>query len=145
MRYLLLAILTCSVISHVLMAKPSTLQSLGDLHWQHRLIIITVNSEKQWHQLKQNVQYHGQDIEARKLLFLVNKERQTHVLSASGQYIPSPSLNSELAALSKLHPNKVLLIGLDGGIKKQYESRSFDLQKAFAEIDLMPMRRWEIE
>jgi hypothetical protein len=39
----------------------------------------------------------------------------------------------------------VMLVGLDGGIKSRYVADTFTLEQAFNEIDLMPMRRLEIQ
>lgn len=57
--------------------------------------------------------------------------------------IHSITTESELSSIQqRLRGRKIILIGLDGGIKAGYDH--FDLKEIFKEIDGMPMRRAEL-
>jgi hypothetical protein len=130
--------------------KVSTQQSMHNYKWKHRLLITTVTSDTELNQLQDEVRYHNRDISARKILVVVHLKNKTYVIDASAPDTSSKKLASDLLskeAITLLSENQgmVMLLGLDGGIKSRYVADTFTLEQAFKEIDLMPMRRLEIQ
>jgi hypothetical protein len=139
--------LTFSTIAEV---KVSTQLSMHDYKWKHRLLITTVTSDTELNQLQDEVQYHNRDINARKIIVVVHLQNKTYIIDASAPDTSSKKLASDLLskeAITLLSENQgmVMLLGLDGGIKSRYVADTFTLEQAFNEIDLMPMRRLEIQ
>jgi hypothetical protein len=139
--------LTFSAMAEV---KVSTQQSMHDYKWKHRLLITTVTSDTELNQLQDEVQYHNRDINARKIIVVVHLQNKTYIIDASAPDTSSKKLASDLLskeAITLLSENQgmVMLVGLDGGIKSRYVADTFTLEQAFNEIDLMPMRRLEIQ
>jgi hypothetical protein len=139
--------LTFSAMAEV---KVSTQQSMHDYKWKHRLLITTVTSDTELNQLQDEVQYHNRDINARKIIVVVHLQNKTYIIDASAPDTSSKKLASDLLskeAITLLSENQgmVMLLGLDGGIKSRYVADTFTLEQAFKEIDLMPMRRLEIQ
>lgn len=139
--------LTFSAMAEV---KVSTQQSMHDYKWKHRLLITTVTSDTELNQLQDEVQYHNRDINARKIIVVVHLQNKTYIIDASAPDTSSKKLASDLLskeAITLLSENQgmVMLVGLDGGIKSRYVADTFTLEQAFKEIDLMPMRRLEIQ
>jgi hypothetical protein len=139
--------LTFSAMAEV---KVSTQQSMHDYKWKHRLLITTVTSDTELNQLQDEVQYHNRDINARKIIVVVHLQNKTYIIDASAPDTSSKKLASDLLskeAITLLSENQgmVMLLGLDGGIKSRYVADTFTLEQAFNEIDLMPMRRLEIQ
>jgi hypothetical protein len=139
--------LTFSAMAEV---KVSTQQSMHDYKWKHRLLITTVTSDTELNQLQDEVQYHNRDINARKIIVVDHLQNKTYIIDASAPDTSSKKLASDLLskeAITLLSENQgmVMLVGLDGGIKSRYVADTFTLEQAFKEIDLMPMRRLEIQ
>jgi hypothetical protein len=120
-------------------------QSLAEFKWQHRLLITQVDSEMELIKLQDKILHHSNDFNARKLLLLVHIKDQTFILNTTTQQMASDSLHKEILITLKQNPNKSLLIGLDGGIKNHYPTKTFTAELAFDDIDLMPMRQAEID
>lgn len=98
-----------------------------DYRWKNRLVIVdTSKDEAVYKSQKLEFDKDPAGIEERKLLL---KKSTGIELSAS--------------VLQKLHDHKVLLIGLDGGVKIE-SAEVFALEELFEIIDGMPMRRAEI-
>ena len=74
-------------------------------------------------------------------MWLVRVKNKTWVFNISTFKTASPQLNAEVLTTTEQNHGKVLLIGLDGGIKNRYPTQTFSLEQIFNEIDLMPMRR----
>lgn len=132
------------------MAKEPQQQSLSDFYWQNRLLITHIESDSSLQRWHKNIQQHISDIEARKLLILIHRNHKTFILntmSTSSQptELTSKTLNNEVSDLLANHSEKVLLVGLDGGLRNRYDTKTFTLEKALTEIDLMPMRQWEVK
>jgi hypothetical protein len=128
----------------------SAQQSMYDFNWKHRLLVIQIASENVLQQLQEDIRYHTPDVKARKLLVLVQVNIKTYVIDASApnthsKILASEQLSKEVVTLLQKNQGKVLLVGLDGGIKSRYAADTFTLEQAFEEIDLMPMRRFEIK
>jgi hypothetical protein len=119
--------------------------SLTEFKWQNRLIIIQVNSKKELSQLQDEIYYHSSDFNACKLLMLISMNDKTWILDATTAQTVSPQLNHQVLKTINQNLEKVLLIGLDGGIKNRYTAKTFSLEQVFNDIDLMPMRRLEIQ
>jgi hypothetical protein len=145
MKYLFLLIIITTTLSTSAAQKVMNEDSLEALRWQHRLLIVQVNSDIELNKLKKDIVYHNTEIIARKLLILIRVKGKHYILGGSGEGTASTKLAKDISTMLKQNPNKVLLIGLDGSIKNSYTSETFKLEKAFEEIDLMPMRRWEID
>src|SRR5690606_36647291 len=56
----------------------------------------------------------------------------------------SPNLGPEIDRLLEGVADRLILIGLDGGVKRRYEAAEFSVSDLFADIDAMPMRRAEL-
>jgi hypothetical protein len=130
--------------------KVSTQQSMHNYKWKHRLLITTVTSDTELNQLQDEVQYHNRDINARKIIVVVHLQNKTYIIDASAPDTSSKKLASDLLskeAITLLCENQgmVMLVGLDGGIKSRYTADTFTLEQVFNEIDLMPIRRLEIQ
>jgi hypothetical protein len=120
-------------------------QFLAEFKWQHRLLITQVDSEMELITLQDKILHHSNNFNARKLLLLVHIKDQTFILNTTTQQMASGSLHKEILITLKQNPNKSLLIGLDGGIKNHYSTKTFTAESAFDDIDLMPMRQAEID
>jgi hypothetical protein len=123
--------------------KVTPQDSLTDFKWRHRLIITHVDSEIKWSKLQDKAQHHSHKFSARKLMWLVVVKNKTWVFNISTFKTASPLLSAEVLTIVEQNLGKVLLIGLDGGIKNRYPIQTFSLEQIFNEIDLMPMRRIE--
>ena len=139
--------LTFSAIAEVHMSSQ---QSMHDFKWKHRLLITTVTSDTELNQLQDEVRYHNRDINALKILVVVNLKNKTYVIDASApgtfsKKLASDHLSKAVSTLLSENQGMVMLVGLDGGIKSRYIADTFTLEQAFNEIDLMPMRRLEIQ
>jgi hypothetical protein len=123
--------------------KVTQQDSLTDFKWRHRLIITHVDSEIKWSKLQDEAQHHSHKFNARKLMWLVVVKNKTWVFNISTFKTASPLLSAEVLTIVEQNLGKVLLIGLDGGIKNRYPIQTFSLEQIFNDIDLMPMRRIE--
>ena len=116
-------------------------QSLNDFQWQNRLIIIYEKSD----QLSDKG-----DIQERTLLFNTSKlkERKLRVFRYNGARLKTvfpdkQELKIKELGLSFNHDYEMILIGLDGSIKKRFTSIKSP-EWIFDYIDSMPMRQSEI-
>lgn len=120
-------------------------QSLADFRWQHRLLVIHVDSANNLITIQNESQSHQNDFSDRKLLLLIHIKDKTWILNESTVHNVTPLLSNEVLKLINQNLDKVILIGLDGGIKNRYPAKTFSLQQALNEIDMMPMRLSEID
>lgn len=145
MKLIFLWIFTLHVYTAIATTKVMSQDSLTDFKWQHRLLITQVDTKSELSKLRDEIQYHSSDFDARKLLMLIRIKDKTWILDASTAQTVSPQLSDQVLETINQNLDKVLLIGLDGGIKNRYLANTFSLEQVFNEIDLMPMRRWEID
>lgn len=114
----------------------SDLGDLGDLRWQHRILLI--NEPQDPEVLLELLSANAAAFEERRLIWFVLQGAavQTNFPDALSNDLP-------IHARSKLgaSPNEALLIGLDGGVKAR--GSQLDLDALYALIDAMPMRRAE--
>jgi hypothetical protein len=145
MKLLFLWIVALHVCTAIAKTKVMHLTSLTEFKWQNRLLIIQVNSKKELSQLQDEIYYHSSDFNDRKLLMLISINDKTWILDATTAQTVSPQLNHQVLKIINQNLDKVLLIGLDGGIKNRYTAKTFSLEQVFNDIDLMPMRSREID
>lgn len=124
-------------------------QTMYDLTWKHRVLVTQVTTETELKELQNDIGYYYEDTQVRKIILLVQFKNNTYTLVPAApntftQQQTSVSLSKEVAKMLSENHRKTLLIGLDGGIKSDYATKSFRLQQAFQDIDLMPMRRFEL-
>ncbi len=115
------------------------LTGLASLNWQNRIIITQTNSAK-LPELLSLLQSHALFLQERKIATFIVLNDQVYVYTNNGTVLNS-TLLSLSEAHSRLRDKHSILIGLDGGTKGVYDS--LDLQRVFADIDAMPMRRSE--
>jgi hypothetical protein len=145
MKFIFLWIFTFHVNTTTATTKLMSQNTFIDFKWQHRLLITQVNSESELSKLHGEIQYHSSDFYARKLLMLIHIKDKTWIIDASTARTVSPQLNNEVLETINKNLDNVVFIGLDGGIKNRYPANAFSLEQVFNEIDLMPMRRREID
>jgi hypothetical protein len=118
-------------------------QELAKHHWENRLVLILAedtNSVKYHDQIKE-FQNHLKGMEERKILFYHITPVQYKSGLTDGIWQKSET-KYESYKKSNVEP-EIILIGLDGGVKLR-ASEFITSQKLFATIDVMPMRREEI-
>ncbi len=128
----------CTVlISQVVIA--STL--LTQFQWQYRILIVNSNDALHLSTLDRAREILKEELQVRKLLLITLSDNKT---SCS----PSICANLDLDSLKndvQIRPEQAILIGLDGGIKERYAMTEFEFDTLFGDIDLMPMRRAEMQ
>ena len=110
---------------------------IKDFKWINRVLIVK-NQNSILEQIKEN----EKNILKRNLIIILIKDDSAHVKN----YILSDyfynSLDGKLQYMDSV--NELLLIGLDGRVKKVYK-KDTDLSAIFSDIDKMPMRINEIK
>jgi len=116
-------------------------QNLEQHEWKNRVLIVTV---KNIELLQPQIDLLNKDIKGLKerklVVYKVNPEQYAKGIN-SKRWISNKTFYSKLKQTSK--DFEVILIGLDGGVKLRQTSL-LSLEKLFALIDGMPMRRAEI-
>lgn len=110
--------------------------SFGDLRWQHRILLISIDDNKELKELTAYADYRASEFAERKLIVVGVNGQTVHLLNSSLQCHPSLGDSQ-----SRLNTNKAVLIGLDGSTKQRYDV--IDPMRIFSDIDAMPMRRKE--
>ena len=122
----------------------SSAQDLSKHKWENRLILLLTDDEN-------NSTFKSQVAEFRKDLTGLNERKLIIYQVMPGEY--KTGLNGDNKKKSARLYNEykktdagfeVILLGLDGGIKLQ-QNELLQLEKLYATIDVMPMRRREIE
>ncbi len=124
-------------------------QNISDHRWKNRVLIVHANSDSAVKLTRQLQEFEGADreLKERKLvLYSINDDQLsfTNYLDRTLNYaeeVPEDFLGDYR------NPDmdfEVILIGLDGGIKLRQKD-ILPLEKLFAIIDAMPMRRNEIK
>lgn len=116
-------------------------QNVDDYKWKNRIILIISNNEdseffkKQINALEKDLQ---ELVERKLILFKITPSKyqlNSDKWETNSELYTTYNLNNE--------PFKIVLIGLDGGIKLN-ENKYTPKEDLFALIDGMPMRRMEI-
>ncbi|WP_269521262.1 DUF4174 domain-containing protein [Alteromonas sp. BMJM2] len=108
----------------------------SNIRWQHRILLVRVDDDVELKELIEYLDYSAPELTERKLLVLGIDRKTVYPFSNSLSCLPSlPEVQR------RLNSNKAVLIGLDGGIKEQYDV--IDPVRIFSDIDSMPMRRRE--
>lgn len=119
------------------MAENGTLNSLGDLRWKNRLILVAEATEKTVGELEAR----QAEMDERQLLWfcMIGDEIHTNYGGALGNDLMR-QFNEGYFHTSGF---PVLLIGKDGGIKSR--DQSLDIDRYLMQIDSMPMRLSEMD
>ena len=118
-------------------------QILKPYQWENRIVLIftnDVNAEKYQKQLAV-FQSDKAGLEERKLLIGKVTPRQYCLGLEDSKCVQSAELYRQF--YTKNRDFEVILIGLDGGVKLR-QTAILSLEKLFATIDVMPMRRAEL-
>ena len=124
-------------------------QDLKKHQWENRVVLIVSqneDSEESQQQIAEFNRWHKELRERKLLIYHVLPKRYTIVHDPlnpeQGEWIFSSALFHKFAG--KNMEFKVILIGLDGGIKLQ-KNGLLSAEELFGTIDSMPMRRAELE
>lgn len=149
-RYKILSIFTIAFglqwsATHANSEDLEQLQNLKQLTWRYRIVLVNYDSQPSVaelkRQLKDQLKAQKAAVNERKLLFITLQD--TKVINAlSGKQLAL----SQQELSGRLQHKDIILIGLDGQTKAFYDmKKQFPLQEIFADIDGMPMRRWELK
>ena len=118
-------------------------QELSSHKWKDRLLLIlnTENSKSLHQEQIKILQDNIEGLEERKLVIYSVMPDQFKKGIGSESWMKSARLNDRYRQEGKEF--EVILIGLDGGVKLR-QSEILSIEKLFATIDAMPMRRNEI-
>lgn len=123
-------------------AQGEPLVILDSLVWEKRVVVGRPESAAAQQDLINLLKVFQQELSDRKLLFVLPVENQwLGFPGGTTEFTP----NSVVTKFSKNLQAEFVLIGLDGGVKRRFDSANFDLAKVFDLIDLMPMRRAELK
>lgn len=117
-------------------------QNIKKHQWENRILLIyseDTNSKNTEHQ-KLILQEHQKEINERKIVVYQFTKEQFN-FNFKGKWKNSNSLYQKY--IKKSTPFKILLVGLDGGIKLEQNS-IISSEKLFTIIDGMPMRKREL-
>lgn len=128
------------VVNHFSYATASENEMIAWLQWQYRIVLVDSNQAHLVDHITQITESQSEEIENRKLLFVVLNKKQHRCFPSVCKHMTSAHWKSAFT----IQQNQVLLIGLDGSVKERYKAEEFKLEKIFADIDMMPMRRREI-
>jgi hypothetical protein len=107
-----------------------------EIRWQYRLLLVNIDDHQELYELKEYLDYSATELSSRRLLVIGVDKKVVQLSNNSLSCLPSLSETQK-----RLHKNKAILIGLDGGIKQQYDA--VDAVRIFSDIDAMPIRRRE--
>ena len=114
------------------------LSDLGQLEWKHRILVLWSESPKT--DYKVILDSHKKEIDDRDMIIFVLDEVE---LRTNYESQISSNILKKIKLRFPKNEGNYFLIGKDGGIKKT--GNSLDLGSIFGEIDLMPMRQYEIQ
>ncbi len=117
--------------------KAFTVDSIEDMQWQHRVLIVQADGQDQ--QINNVIKENTAGINDRDMIWLVLSEggAQSNLSDVS-----SSLLKSARSYVTSPGETEVILIGKDGGVKSRADA--LDLQDIFNQIDAMPMRQREM-
>lgn len=114
------------------------LNSLEQLLWEHRIIIVNAKNNDSKN-IEKTIRAQKPEIDDRHILwFVVSKQAEKVDIASNYLGILNLSFHKEVFSLVNEGNKHALLIGKDGGIKAQ--SKTLNLNDIFALIDTMPMR-----
>lgn len=123
---------------------PTMAQDLADHRWENRVLLLlsTEISQEDLGQQISEIRSNRKEMEERKLITFLLTPDQSYM----GFNFDESLSNRDIYRKYKVTegPFEMVLIGLDGGVKKRYTGYE-DLAKIFAVIDGMPMRRAELK
>lgn len=119
-------------------AEAGIVNSLSDLEWEKRIIVIVNPDDKD--RIIETLDRSQPAIEERHIAwFVVSGDTMDSNMTGLGAALPQ-------SVLDRMEPTgdqqEVVLIGKDGGVKDR--GQRLDLERLFAKIDSMPMRRQEM-
>lgn len=123
-------------------AKPVIETELASLVWQNRVVIGNPKSQHSQQALIELLETFEAQVDARKLIFILPVKDKWLGFPKKQLSFSSQSIEAKLASPSA---KEYILIGLDGGVKQRFNATEFDLEQIFNLIDIMPMRRQELE
>jgi hypothetical protein len=118
------------------------LESLSDLKWKYRILIISdAQNEIYLKEKMNNISKYGQEIIDRDLIIFYENNENIYYDST----LVTKSLKESIISLTSQYQidRKMILIGKDGGVKRVFSS-SDQIYKVFDLIDTMPMRKIEM-
>ncbi len=133
----IIVIFLFSIVSLGTHSGEKMLNSLADLRWENRIIIVFTNDngQREVDALKKEVA----NIDDRDIIwFLVNTDDT--ITNYHGTI--SPTFRELIVKKYQSNPNQTILIGKDGGVKERLTA--IDLKYLFSKIDAMPMRIQEM-
>ncbi|WP_269540657.1 DUF4174 domain-containing protein [Cerasicoccus fimbriatus] len=130
-----------AAFSAPLLAQESA-KSLEDFRWEHRILLAKIENEKQLAAFNLELDQYAPELLDRKLVVLYTEGDHLWYRFLDTPPVESGKLIEQIG--SKLKDQDLVLIGLDGGAKAQFDWSNFELQNVFAQIDRMPMRRAEL-
>lgn len=118
-------------------------QDLSAHKWNDRLLLILTTENSQYlHQEQMMILQHNREgLEERKLVIYSVMPHQYKKGMDSAKWMKSSRVHDRYSEEGKEF--EVILMGLDGGVKLR-QSEILSIEKLFATIDAMPMRRNEI-
>jgi len=133
----------------ILMINHATSQDLKEHQWENRVVIIVSQNEDSMEFQHQVAEFNRlpKELKARKMLIyevLPGRYRimNNQIKGKENEWITSTTLFDKFA--NKEEDFKVVLIGLDGGIKLE-KTEVLTTTELFGTIDAMPMRRAEMK
>ena len=135
-------ILLCFSMSNYSFAQDtSILDSLDQLRWKNRIIIVKLKDNHAALSVEK-FQQNQTEIDDRDIIWFVIESNEKTVTSNYQSQL-SQQLKTQIDSLSNDTDRQVILIGKDTGIKSQ--SNRLNLQDLFDQIDSMPMRIMEMQ
>lgn len=113
------------------------LNNINALQWENRLILVNLVDKK--HDVSQQLEAYRTEIDKRDIVWIIIRNDQL-LSNYSGAL--SADLIGNIRQTINMDDDEVILIGKDGDIKSRL--RNMDLQTLFSEIDVMPMRQYEM-
>lgn len=136
MNYFTKIILLClSLSAHC--TESAELSDLRSLQWHNRIIL--VNNLQNQHAALALFEKNKSEITDRDIIWFVLTGNEAHT---NYQGALSEDFIAKTRASYQIEPEKIMLIGKDGGVKFLLDR--LDLEAIFSEIDAMPMRQNEM-
>jgi hypothetical protein len=122
-------------------------QNLLQHQWKNRLLVIHTSerTNETYEQQLEILRDKAEELEERKLLvYRVHKNRYAEGLAKTPTWKLADNTKSSKYYAPVSEPFEITLIGLDGGVKMR-QNALLHTDKLFSTIDVMPMRRQEID
>jgi hypothetical protein len=137
-----------SILSITLLAMELKAQDIQSKQWENRILIVKSNDEKS-EDFQQQIKLFNTNkkglIDRKLVLFKIINDKYHFIDYAHSNLTKSGILSDDFKSkyFTRQSEFKVILLGLDGGIKLQ-KTKVLSIEKLFNTIDAMPMRRSEI-